>query len=249
MKRILVSILTIGVVTVLMGAGTFSYFSDVESASFTITGGVIDLEVDEENPWCESISIELKPQWDWERDFKLHMTKESNPAKAWFRLKDVMDSGGPNMAPYTHASSEPEYEAEGGTYRECIPNNDNIPVDNISDFIKVDISFDSDVPGYRMWYLHTECCSYAWIAKPLTWDWRDHLDELPSIGYLNDTGWIPLTKDCDLPHNLTPCKNYTFHLSFHNLLNGDDNEYQGDETTFKLEFYVTQTDNNQPPSA
>ena len=83
MNKILSSILAIGVVAALMGVGTFAYFSDTEtSTGNTISTGIIDLEVDNENPWCESFNIELKPSWDWEKDFTLHMTEESNPAKA-----------------------------------------------------------------------------------------------------------------------------------------------------------------------
>ena len=243
MKKILGSILTIGVVAAFMGAGTFAYYSDVESATFTITGGIIDLEVDGENPWCESIELELKPTWNWEDDFTLHMTAESNPAKAWFRIRDMVESGG--------ITSEPEFVAEGGTFDppDCTWNYTNwVPIDNISDFIKVDISFDSDHEGYRMWYLKKYCSGYTWQPKPLSWKWQDNLNLLPDLHYLVETGWIPLTQDCDLPHNLTPCHDYTFHLSFHNLLDDDDNnEYQGDEVTFELEFYVTQTDNTSPP--
>ena len=50
MRRILLSIIIIGVVAGMMGAGTFSYFSDVEtSKGNTFSAGVLDLNVDGKN--------------------------------------------------------------------------------------------------------------------------------------------------------------------------------------------------------
>ena len=242
MRKILGSIITIGIVAALMGVGTFAYFSDTESADFTINTGVIDLEVDGENPWCESFTIHLKPSWDWERDFILHMTAESNPAKVWFKIADIVDRN--------TTETEPELWAEGAIYN-CITHewdrSEWTPIFNLSDHIKVDIAIESDTPGMWMWYVYDEGQqTYKWVAQSKNWDWENHLDELPTLSELNNT-WIQLTRDCHLPHNLTPCTNYIFHLSFHNTLNGDDNEYQGDSTTFTLEFYATQLDNAQGP--
>ena len=246
MNKILSSILAIGVVAALMGVGTFAYFSDTEtSTGNTISTGIIDLEVDGQNPWSASFQEEIKPGRTFEKNFTLHMTEDSNPAKAWFRITDVEDSGGSNMPGYTHASSEPEYVAEGGTYdSNGNPINDNNPVDNISDYVRVDISFNSTSSDHRMWYIdNDDDGNYEWIAiqKPQTPD----INKMPTLAELDGT-WINLTTDCELPHNLIPCTNYTLHLSFHNILNGDDNEYQGDMTTFTIEFYATQTDGTGP---
>lgn len=58
MRRILLSIIIIGVVAGMMGAGTFSYFSDVETSSGnTFTAGVLDLKVGDNDPCCWSFSI------------------------------------------------------------------------------------------------------------------------------------------------------------------------------------------------
>jgi len=245
-NKILSSILVIGVVAALMGVGTFAYFSDIEtSTGNTISTGIIDLEVDGQNPWSASFQEEIKPGRTFEKDFTLHMTEDSNPAKAWFRITDVVDSGGSCMSGYTHASSEPEYVAEGGTYTDGTPNNDNTPRDDLSNHIKVDISFDSDVSGWRMWYIDNDNDGdYEWVA--ISESGTPSTDKMPTLAEVNTFGWIQLTGDCELPHNLTPCTDYTFHLSFHNTLNGDNNEYQGDMTTFTIEFYATQIDGTGP---
>ncbi len=50
MRNILMSVLIIGIVLAMMGAGTFSYFSDVEtSKGNTFSAGVLDLNVDGKN--------------------------------------------------------------------------------------------------------------------------------------------------------------------------------------------------------
>ena len=246
MRKILGSIITIGVIAALMGVGTFAYFSDTESADFTINTGVIDLEVDGENPWCESFTIHLKPSWDWERDFILHMTAESNPAKVCFRIKDLQDKD--------YVRSEPELWAEGAVYN-CTTHEWDMSnwsaIDNVSDHIRVDISFDSTCPCERVWYIDDDGDGdYEWMVKLPNWNWKQHIEKLPTLKKLSEIGWIGLAGNCDQcgnPYNLTPCTNYIFHLSFHNTLNGDDNEYQGDSTTFTLEFYATQLDNTQSP--
>jgi len=222
-NKILSSILAIGVVAALMGVGTFAYFSDTEtSTGNTISTGIIDLEVDGRNPWSASFQEEIKPGRTFEKDFTLHMTEDSNPAKAWFRITDVVDSQG--------TSSEPEREAESGT-----------AICDVSNYIKVDIAMESDTSGTWMWYTKT-----GWEAHPDNWNWEDYLDNLYTLAEIASIGWIQITGDCDLPTNLERCTDYTFHLSFHNTLNGDDNEYQGDMTTFTIEFYATQTDGTGP---
>ena len=228
MNKILSSILVIGVVAALMGVGTFAYFSDIEtSTGNTISTGIIDLEVDGQNPWSASFQEEIKPGRTFEKDFTLHMTEDSNPAKAWFRITDVVDSQG--------TTSEPEEEAEGPT-----------PICDVSNHIKVDIAINaSGSTDTWMWY-HKEGSTYGWHAHPSDWDWKSNLDKLPTLAELDTIGWIQITGDCELPPNLVPCTNYHFHLSFHNTLNGDDNEYQGDMTTFTIEFYATQIDGTGP---
>lgn len=239
MRKILTSVLTIGIIAVLMAVGTFAYFNDTESAGFTIHAGVIDLEVDGENPWCESFDFEVKPQRMWEKDFILHMTGESNPAKAWFGITGVTDDGG--------ILTEPERWEEGLSY-DCTNEEwtgTHNPVDTLSEYIYVDIAInESESSDLCYWRKPNPSGNYKWMDTAAPEPVEDYL---PSLAELN-SDWIQLTTDCDCtpPTKLMPCIDYTFHLSFHNILNGEDNEYQGDTTSFTVQFYVTQTDGDAP---
>ncbi len=54
-RKLLFSIMTIAVVALLIGGGTYAYFSDTESSEDnTITAGTLDLSVDDENPWTST---------------------------------------------------------------------------------------------------------------------------------------------------------------------------------------------------
>ena len=64
MKKILMSLLVIGVIGALIGGGAFAAFSDTEtSTSNSFTAGTLDLEVDSENPWASTkiSTSSLKP--------------------------------------------------------------------------------------------------------------------------------------------------------------------------------------------
>ncbi|MCD6468328.1 MAG: hypothetical protein J7L32_03345, partial [Thermoplasmata archaeon] len=145
--------------------------------------------------------------------------------------------------------TEPELWAEGAVYNCTTHEWDRTnwqPIYNLSDHIKVDIAIQSDTQGMWMWYIDEDGDgSYEWVAKSEDWDWNNNLEMLPTMSELNNMGWVGLTGDpqSGLPEELEPCHNYTFHLSLHNTLNGNDNEYQGDTTSFTIEFYATQTDN------
>jgi len=60
---ILISLLVIGTVAMVAGAGTLAYFSDTEiSTGNTFTAGTIDIAVDGQNPWKENFTLkDLKP--------------------------------------------------------------------------------------------------------------------------------------------------------------------------------------------
>jgi predicted ribosomally synthesized peptide with SipW-like signal peptide len=63
MHKILLSVMTIGLVTVFMGAGVYALFSDTETAAGnTFTAGTLNLKVGAADPCTETINIgSLKP--------------------------------------------------------------------------------------------------------------------------------------------------------------------------------------------
>ena len=156
-----------------------------------------------------------------------------------FRIADIVDRN--------TTETEPELWAEGAVF-DCGIGWDRsgwTPIFDLSNHIKVNIAINaSGSTDTWMWY-YNDGSGYGWYAHSSDWDWESNLDKLPTLAELNNT-WIQITGDCELPPNLVPCTNYHFHLSFHNTLNGDDNEYQGDMTTFTIEFYATQIDGTGP---
>lgn len=54
-KKILISLITIGVISIIAVGGTVAYFSDTETSSGnTFSAGTLDLEVDDQNPWTST---------------------------------------------------------------------------------------------------------------------------------------------------------------------------------------------------
>lgn len=136
MKKILASLLMIGAVLAIAGAGTWAVFSDTEKSTGTFTSGVIDIAVDGQNPWVkgpyevtsnegcgtgQTETTRLKPCYVGYIKFPVKNVGD-NPANIWLKLKNVKDS---NFGP----RSEPELEAEKGT-----------PIDDISKHIAVDLN-------------------------------------------------------------------------------------------------------------
>jgi predicted ribosomally synthesized peptide with SipW-like signal peptide len=118
-KKILVSMMVIGLVATLAGAGLYAYFNDVEKSEGNVfTAGTIDISVDGENPWVKTYSTFLSDVKPSEiREFTFVITNVgTNPAKVWKRIVVTGCSGGtpayPAEAPV--ASSEPEWEECGG---------------------------------------------------------------------------------------------------------------------------------------
>lgn len=115
MKKILFSLITIGVVGGLAFGATSAFFTDVEkSEGNTITAGTIDISVDENNPWSTPVTIDdMKPSFvRWTR----HVVRNvgNNPLKLWKHIDDV--------ATNNNGWSEEECTEAIGTWQdpECI---------------------------------------------------------------------------------------------------------------------------------
>lgn len=88
MRRILFSLMIIGVMSVLVIGGTMAFFRDVEkSEDNTFTAGTIDIAVDGENPWAQSFDWEdVKPGKNFEISYNVTNVGE-NPLKLWQIIK------------------------------------------------------------------------------------------------------------------------------------------------------------------
>ena len=130
MKKILMSILVIGVTFAMLGAGTFSYFSDEEtSAGNTFSAGTIDIEIDTENPWTSyEILAEAKPCETRYIDFTIKNVG-LNPCVIWKHIEITAEEGG--------EYPEPESVVDPGD-----------TITDISNWILYDLVVDEDVIFY-----------------------------------------------------------------------------------------------------
>ena len=121
-KKILASLLMIGILAAVLGGATYAVFSDTEkSVDNTMTAGTIDFSVDGENPWTSMEWSEglgdLKPCVVRYGEFNI-TNVGTNPMKLWKKLTIKEQNGGDDSY-YKYASSEPEYVEGGGEFDEC----------------------------------------------------------------------------------------------------------------------------------
>ncbi len=108
-KKILLSLSVIGVVAAIGIGGTVAYFSDTEtSTGNTFSTGVIDISIDDQNPWAESWNIEdMKPCETGYITFNIQ-NPGNNPVNIWKTIKNITNSDG--------FVTEPECVLGGGVW-------------------------------------------------------------------------------------------------------------------------------------
>jgi len=111
MKKILLSVAIIGAVAAIVVGATTAYFSDTEtSTGNTFTAGTIDIAVDDQNPWSQSVPFVLADMKPSQVDYTNFAIKNvgTNPTNVWKKVSGVtVDENGVN---------EPECVAYGGTW-------------------------------------------------------------------------------------------------------------------------------------
>ena len=149
MMKIAKSLAMIAFVAAVGVYATSSFFSDVEtSRDNTFTAGTIDISVDGQNPWTTSWENYLdKPCQVNYMTFEIENVGQ-NPANVWKHLNNVVTGPGPATWPESTAgvddgicSSEPEFDAGGGTYKNGEPVASSYTErDNIAAFIVYDMA-------------------------------------------------------------------------------------------------------------
>lgn len=228
-KRILISLSVIGAVAAIAISGTVAYFSDTETSTGNVfTAGTLDLELGDSDEWgTESVTgsiimDDMKPcdceeeecwpgeEWYYENYILIHMKENSNPAHVYLTV-NVKDNKG--------IISEPECEAEGGTWLDgdC---SGNTPIDDISSQIMV-------------WGMVGTCEN---LEKCEPEDWKV-IYELEPGTFLEDLDEI----DEDYLGEFQPSEVYFLVLGA--CLNEDaENEYQGDQSVVAFTFNAYQNE-------
>ncbi len=106
-RRLFLGVLAIALMASLVGAFTYAYFSDPESATATFSAGTVDIEVDEQNPWTESFLTELadlKPCEEGTITFTVKNVGE-NPVVLWKHIAVTATRGG--LHPESEENADP----------------------------------------------------------------------------------------------------------------------------------------------
>jgi len=94
MKKTLISILSLSIIASMI-VGTISYFGDNEDSTDNIfSAGIIDLEVNGENPLNHSVIVleKIHPYKIYYQNISLHLEENSNSAKIWMHVFNISDS-------------------------------------------------------------------------------------------------------------------------------------------------------------
>ncbi|MBZ9577836.1 SipW-dependent-type signal peptide-containing protein [Patescibacteria group bacterium] len=239
MKKIAISLGIIGVVAAIVIGATTAYFSDTEtSTGNTLTAGVIDIVVDDLNPWEASFSEELKdmkPSYTRYIEFTVRNLEDSNPINLWKHINITEQSDG--------VITEPECDEGNGTWDQagqtCI--GEYKPRNNLAAYIIYDMYVCRDP-------LEQECETDV-DGKPTTGRWEPIITEDQYVRLDNISSiWIYLGQ-------LVPTKELKVVQSYHlrswpGALEPEvTNWAQGDVLTFDIELMATQLNAPGPKGA
>jgi len=221
-KKVLFSVLLIGLIGVAAGAGTFAYFSDTEEADGVFMAGTIDIAVDGENPWSQTYEmLDMKPCKQVEDTNVEIENVGTNPALI-FKKITVTDYGtGLELfeCPDTGEmfSSEPEWSAE----TELVENGEGEMTRVIN---RVD-----DIHNVTQYWIEVDDLRIS-LACLL-----DLENDVATVGDV-ECNWMFLG---ELAPNETMAVN-----QYYKLAADAGNEYQGDHFNFTVTFMALQTNDD-----
>jgi len=214
MKRILLSIMTIALVSGAAFGATRAYFTDEEkSTGNTFSTGTIDIAVDGQNPWAKTTPYQLKDmkpsQTDY-IDFVVHNVG-TNPVNLYKKLG--------NFEPSDGAQSEPECLAEQGTWNGTICTGQRNPKNNVETQIRYDLRVEL--------YDHDP----ATAGNPYWWEtiYQDS-DDVRLSSLLNQDVYL----------GMIPTGHYLKVMQSYHLDSNTGNEYQGDNLSFGITLTAEQ---------
>lgn len=131
MKKILLSVMTIALVSAVVFGATRAFFTDTEtSADNTFSTGTIDIAVDGTNPWTRQTPYVLSDMKPSQTDYINFVVNNvgTNPVNVWKKLGNVATGSG--------TLSEPECLDENGEWvnGECSGNTPKSDIDTVIDY-------------------------------------------------------------------------------------------------------------------
>ena len=237
MNKVLASLLMIGMVAAMVGAGTFANLTDTEtSTGNTIEVGEIELVVNDQAHLDGAVvTIEdIKPCW-YEAWVK-KITVTNNDGYLQIRLFDIVNATGameyPTSGGVGPATNEPEYEAEGAKYVNGAWDASGWNAkDDVSTVITCTMRlYEDDGDGEYTDGDETHVDTYCTGAV---------LDDLQAGGMMP----AEYLDGYKLKTGTTYWIVQIFHMGY---TYDDDNVYQGDVCTFSEEFSVMQTGDPTP---
>ena len=246
MKKVLMSLMVVAVVTAMIGGGLFAHFTDTEqSIGNTFTAGTVDIEIDDgmgyENPWAgpHMTLVDMKPcipYWD----ILIIHNCGNNPVRIWKHLafEEYIEKGNiyPTDAPV--ASSEPEYEAEGGPAAWGKVEDIDTQIAYAMVIAKKE---DPENPGTYIWGDSAEdfdtSTEILGAADPGT-------NDLIIVDPPNTAFTSLMSRWCQWigPWVLNPCDVLIIAQLYHLQQPDNVNVYQGDGVQFTVEFYSEQAE-------
>ena len=189
MKKILLSIVTIGLVSTAVFGVTRAIFTDTETnTGNTFSTGTIDIAVDNQNPWTSSTPyqfIDMKPSQNEYSNFSIQNVG-TNPANVWKKVEKVSTEGG--------LMSEPECLAQNGTWTgtDCTGGDEKSDIDTV-------IDYDLSVKVYSV--NNTEIFNQVLYNKDVTLftikDTEMFLGMIPAGGHMDVTESYHMQSDTD----------------------------------------------------
>ena len=135
MKKILLSLMTIGIVSAGVFGATKAFFTDTEtSTGNTFSAGTIDIAVDGTNPWTRSTPYQFADMKPSQVEYANFVIKNvgSNPANVWKKINITREED--------RTITEPECAEGGGTWEGGNCTGSYNPKDNISSAIRYDLT-------------------------------------------------------------------------------------------------------------
>ncbi len=187
------SLMLIALVASVAAGGTLAFFSDTEKAQGLFASGTIDIEVNDQNPWSESVAFKDMKPCDWEYQKFTIRNVGTNEGPVYLHL-NVTGNGDALNAVGAPIVSEPECVAENGTWTNPNgPCEGRTEISDIQNHITIDLTIDDSVmispdDHVKLGDLHCHYIPLGWLgtSDPIEVELSFHLQAETGNAYQGD---------------------------------------------------------------